>query len=40
MHKAASTLFADEIADLKQEVARIVADPEVWLADTQCAPGG
>ena len=31
MHQAASTLFADESADLHHEVARIVADPEVWL---------
>ena len=30
MHKAASTFFADESADLTQDVARIVADPEVW----------
>jgi len=29
MHKVAATLFADESADLKQEVARIVADPDV-----------
>ena len=40
MHKAASTLFADEIADLKQEVARIVADPEVWLHTPNAHLGG
>ena len=40
MHKAASTLFADESADLKHEVARIVADPEVWLHTPHAHLGG
>ena len=40
MHKAASTLFADESADLTQEVARIVADPEGWLHTPHAHLGG
>lgn len=40
MHQAASTLFADESADLKHEVARIVADPEVWLQTPHTHLGG
>jgi len=40
MHKAASTLFADESADLHQEVARIVANPEVWLHTSNTHLGG
>ena len=40
MHKAASTLFADESADLHHEVARIVADPEVWLQTPHTHLGG
>ena len=40
MHKAASPLFADESADLQQEVARIVADPEVWLHTPHAHLGG
>ncbi len=40
MHKAAATLFADESADLKHEVARIVADPEVWLHTPNMHLGG
>jgi len=40
MHKAASTLFADESADLHQEVARIVADPAVWLQTPNTHLGG
>ena len=40
MHKAALTLFADESADLTHEVARIVADPEVWLQTPHAHLGG
>ena len=40
MHKAASPLFADESADLTQEVARSVADPEVWLHTPHAHLGG
>jgi hypothetical protein len=40
MHKVASTLFADESADLHQEVARIVADPKVWLQTPHTALAG
>jgi uncharacterized protein (DUF2384 family) len=40
MPKAASTLFADESADLYQEAARIVADPEVWLQTPNAHLGG
>jgi uncharacterized protein (DUF2384 family) len=40
MHKAASTLFADESADLTHEVVRIVADPEVWLHTPHTHLGG
>ena len=40
MPKAASLLFADESADLTQEVARIVADPEVWLPMPHAHLGG
>jgi len=40
MDKTASTLFADESADVKQEVARIVADPEVWLHTPNTHLGG
>lgn len=37
---SAATLFTDEAADLKQEVAQIVADPEVWLHTPNEALGG
>jgi uncharacterized protein (DUF2384 family) len=37
---SASTLFTDEVADLKREVAQIVADPEVWLHTPHEALGG
>ncbi len=40
MPKAASTLFADESADLYHEAARIVADPEVWLQTPHTHLGG
>ena len=40
MHQAAATLFADESADLHHEVARIVADPEVWLQTPNTHLGG
>ena len=40
MHQAAATLFADESADLKHEVARIAADPEVWLHTPNAHLGG
>ena len=40
MPKAAATLFADESADRHHEVARIVADPEVWLQTSNTHLGG
>ena len=40
MHQAAATLFADESADLHHEVARIVADPDVWLHTPNTHLGG
>ena len=40
MHQAAAPLFADESADLHHEVARIVADPEVWLHTPNAHLGG
>ena len=40
MHQAAATLFADESADLQHEVARIVADPELWLHTPHTRLGG
>ena len=40
MHQPASTFFADESADLQHEVARIVADPEVWLHTPNAHLGG
>src|SRR5713101_8456570 len=40
MPKAASKLFADESANLHHEVARIVADPEVWLQTPNTHLGG
>ena len=40
MDKTASTLFADESADLHHEVARIVADPEAWLQTPNTHLGG
>ena len=40
MRKAAATLCADESADLHHEVARIVADPEVWLQTPKTHLGG
>jgi len=40
MHQAASPLFADESADLHHEVARLVADPEVWLQTPHTHLGG
>jgi uncharacterized protein (DUF2384 family) len=44
MHPAAassaSTLFTDETADLKHEVAQIVADPDAWLYTPNEALGG
>jgi hypothetical protein len=40
MDKAAATLFADEMADLHHEMARIVADPEVWLHMPNAHLGG
>jgi hypothetical protein len=40
MPKAASTLFADESADLTHEVAQVVADPEAWLHTPNVHLGG
>lgn len=41
MHPSvAAALFPDEAADVKQEVAQIVANPEVWLHTPHAALGG
>ena len=40
MPKTATPLFTDESADLKHEVAQIVADPEVWLHTPNAHLGG
>lgn len=40
MPNTAATLFTDESADLKHEVAQIVADPDVWLHTPNAHLGG
>lgn len=40
MPQTATPLFTDESADLKHEVAQIIAEPDVWLHTPHAHLGG